>query len=177
MIYPLLWERDKSICKYPISQFVSSKHLFLQQSYITDGDYARISSFVQEASKDESWEIIERQGGKKPVGCRWIYMFKLKAVGTLVWYNTRQYKRQIENLLIEGETFTCCGLYPTISESHSREKTLAQKRWKLNYGSLHWCWWCQFSKWRKVNFKLLFILVLKPLLCESSGSIKLWGWI
>ena len=66
----------------------------------------RIPTSVQEALKDKNWvqamdeemkaleknrtwEIVERPGGKKPVGCRWIYTVKHKSDGTLDRYKAR----------------------------------------------------------------------------------------
>lgn len=35
------------------------------------------------------WEIVERQIGKKSVGCTWIYTMKHKRYGTHDWYKAR----------------------------------------------------------------------------------------
>jgi hypothetical protein len=66
----------------------------------------RIPSSVDEALKDRkwiqamdeemkalekngTWEIVERQRDKKPVGCRWIYTVKHKSDGTIDRYKAR----------------------------------------------------------------------------------------
>jgi hypothetical protein len=42
--------------------------------------------------KNDTCEIVERQGGNKPVGCRWIYTVKHKLDGTLGRYKERLMK-------------------------------------------------------------------------------------
>ena len=105
---PIALRKGKRTCiKYPISQFVSSKHLSLQhQSFIAAIDSIQIPTSVQEALKDENWvqamneemsalekngtwEIVERLGDKRPVGCRWIYTVKYPFDGTLDRYKAR----------------------------------------------------------------------------------------
>ena len=39
--------------------------------------------------KNGTWEIVERPGGKKPVGCKWIYTVKHKSDGTIDRYKAR----------------------------------------------------------------------------------------
>ena len=33
--------------------------------------------------KNETWELVDRPPGKKPVGCWWVYIMKHKAYGTI----------------------------------------------------------------------------------------------
>lgn len=49
--------------------------------------------------KKDIWEIIERRGGKKPVGCWWIYTLKQKLYDTLDRYKAR--------LMVKFYTQTC----------------------------------------------------------------------
>jgi hypothetical protein len=108
---PIALRKDKRSCpsiyRYPISQYVSTKHLSTQyQSFIAAVDSVRIPSSVDEALKDRkwiqamdeemkalekngTWEIVERQRDKKPVGCRWIYTVKHKSDGTIDRYKAR----------------------------------------------------------------------------------------
>jgi hypothetical protein len=108
---PIALRKDKRSCpsiyRYPISQNVSTKHLSTQyQSFIAAVDSVRIPSSVDEALKDRkwiqamdeemkalekngTWEIVERQRDKKPVGCRWIYTVKHKSDGTIDRYKAR----------------------------------------------------------------------------------------
>ena len=39
--------------------------------------------------KNGIWEIVERLGDKRPVGCRWIYTVKYQSDGTLDRYKAR----------------------------------------------------------------------------------------
>ena len=99
---PIALRKGKRSCaKYPISQFVSSKHLSLQhQSFISAIDSIRIPTTVQEALKDKNWvqamneemralekngtwEVVERQSEERPTRCRWIYTVKYWSNDTL----------------------------------------------------------------------------------------------
>ena len=102
-----LRKRKRSYAKYLISQFVSTKNLFLQHlSFISTIDSIKIPTSVQEALKDDNWvramneemgalernetqEIVERPKDKKEVGYRWIYTVKYQADGTLDRYKAR----------------------------------------------------------------------------------------
>ena len=105
---PIALRKGKRTCaKYPISQFVSSKHLSVQhQSFISAIDSVRVPTSVQEALKDknwiqamneemnalernETWEIVEQPMDKKIVGCRWIYTVKYRSDGMLDRYKAR----------------------------------------------------------------------------------------
>ena len=38
---------------------------------------------MKSLQKNETWELVECPPGKKPVGCRWIYIMKYKADGSI----------------------------------------------------------------------------------------------
>lgn len=85
----IVLKKDKRSCpskyRYHISQYVLFEHISMQyQNFISDIDYVRSLPHVEEAleykswvqamseemkKKEDIWEIIERRGGKKPVGC------------------------------------------------------------------------------------------------------------
>jgi len=97
----------RSCTKYPISHFVTTKHLSMQhQSFLFAIDAIRFPTSVQEALKDENWiqamneemsaleknqtwEIVDRPLDKKSVGCKWVFSLKYKSDGTLDCYKAR----------------------------------------------------------------------------------------
>jgi len=97
----------RSCTKYPISHFVTTKHLSMQhQSFLSAIDAIRVPTSVQEALKDENWiqamneemsaleknqtwEIVDRSLDKKSVGCKWVFSLKYKSDGTLDRYKAR----------------------------------------------------------------------------------------
>ena len=45
--------------------------------------------------KNGTWEIVERLGDKRPMGCRWIYTLKYKSDDTLDQYKARVVAKRI----------------------------------------------------------------------------------
>ena len=93
--------------KYLMSHYVSKHRLFeSNKSFINQLSTASIPNSVQEAladprwkaamnevmkslQKNETWELVDRPLGKKPVGCRWVYTVKHKADGTIEHFKAR----------------------------------------------------------------------------------------
>ena len=44
---------------------------------------------MKSLQKNETWELVDRLPGKKPVGCRWVYTMKHKANGTIERFKAR----------------------------------------------------------------------------------------
>ena len=44
---------------------------------------------MKSLQKNETWELVDRPLGKKPVGCRWVYTVKHKADGTIERFKAR----------------------------------------------------------------------------------------
>ncbi|KAL5548419.1 hypothetical protein UlMin_003650 [Ulmus minor] len=44
---------------------------------------------MKSLQKNETWELVDRPAGKKPVGCRWIYTVKYQADGTIERFKAR----------------------------------------------------------------------------------------
>ena len=44
---------------------------------------AAMNEEMKSLQKNETWELVDRPPGKKPVGCRWVYIVKHKADGTI----------------------------------------------------------------------------------------------
>ena len=44
---------------------------------------------MKSLQKNERWELVECPPGKKPVGCRWIYIVKYKADGSIEQFKAR----------------------------------------------------------------------------------------
>ncbi|RVW60836.1 Retrovirus-related Pol polyprotein from transposon TNT 1-94 [Vitis vinifera] len=83
--------------KYPMSNYVFNHRLSKSnKSFVNQLSTIAIPNSVQEAltdprwkaamneemkslQKNETWELVECPPGKKPVGCRWIYIVKYKA--------------------------------------------------------------------------------------------------
>ena len=53
---------------------------------------------MKSLQKNETWELVDRPPGKKPVGCWWVYTVKHKAGGTMECFKAR--------LVAEGHTQT-----------------------------------------------------------------------
>ena len=39
--------------------------------------------------KNKTWELIEFPKGKEPIGCKWLYKLKFKALGIIYKYKAR----------------------------------------------------------------------------------------
>ena len=93
--------------KYPMSHYVSN-HRFSEsnKSFVNQLSTVSIPNSVQEAladprwkvstneemkslQKNETWELVDRPLGKKPVGCQWVYIMKHKANGTIERFKVR----------------------------------------------------------------------------------------
>ena len=93
--------------KYPMSHYVSN-HYFSKsnQSFLNQLSTVSIPNNVQEALADprwkvamneemkslqenNTWELVDRPPGKKPVGCRWVYTIKYQADGTIERFKAR----------------------------------------------------------------------------------------
>ncbi|KAL6327758.1 hypothetical protein AAG906_025507 [Vitis piasezkii] len=93
--------------KYPMSNYVSNHRLSeSNKSFVNQLSTIAIPNSVQEAlvdprwkaamneemkslQKNETWELVECPPGKKPVGCRWIYIVKYKADGSIERFKAR----------------------------------------------------------------------------------------
>ena len=93
--------------KYPMSHYVSNHLLFeSNKSFVNQLSIVSIPNSVQEAladprwkaamneemkslQKNETWELVDRPPGKKPVGCQWVYTVKHKADGTIERFKAR----------------------------------------------------------------------------------------
>ena len=99
-----------------MNNYVSNHHLSeSNKSFVNQLSTIAIPNNVQEAladsrwkatmneemkslQKNETWELVECPPGKKPVGCRWIYIVKYKAYGSIEQFKAR--------LVAEGYTQT-----------------------------------------------------------------------
>ncbi|KAL5547925.1 hypothetical protein UlMin_003156 [Ulmus minor] len=50
---------------------------------------AAMDEEMKSLQKNETWELVDRPAGKKPVGCRWIYTVKYQADGTIECFKAR----------------------------------------------------------------------------------------
>ena len=50
---------------------------------------ATMNEEIKFLQKNETWELVDRPLGKKPVGCRWVYTMKHKADGTIERFKAR----------------------------------------------------------------------------------------
>ena len=50
---------------------------------------AAMNEKMKSLQKNETWELVDRPPGKKPVGCRWVYTVKHKADGTIERFKAR----------------------------------------------------------------------------------------
>ena len=50
---------------------------------------AAMNEELKSLQKNETWELVDRPTGKKPVGCRWVYTVKHKADGTIERFKPR----------------------------------------------------------------------------------------
>ena len=93
--------------KYPMSHYVSNHHLSeSNKSFVNQLSTVSIPNNVQEALADPRWkaamneemkslqknemlELVDRPPGKKPDGCRWLYIVKHKADGTIERFKAR----------------------------------------------------------------------------------------
>ena len=87
--------------KYPMSHYVSNHRLSeSNKSFINQLSIVSIPNSVQEAladlrwkaamnekmkslQKNDTWELVDRPLGKKPIRCRWVYTVKHKEDGTI----------------------------------------------------------------------------------------------
>ena len=107
-IPPIRYEPDpKAKVKYPISDHVSSQKLSKSYaSYVLQLSSVSIPSKMQEAltdarwtkameeemaalEKNATWDIVPLPKEKKTVGCRWVFVIKHKADGTIERYKAR----------------------------------------------------------------------------------------
>ena len=65
---------------------------------------AAMNEEMKSLQKNETWELVDRPLGKKPVGCRWVYTMKHKEDGTIECFKAR--------LVAKGYTQTY-GIYYT----------------------------------------------------------------
>ena len=93
--------------KYPMSHYVSNRRLSeSNKSFVNQLSTVSIPNSVQEAltdpmwkaamneemkslQKNETWELVDRPPGKKPIGCWWVYTLKHKADGTIEHFKER----------------------------------------------------------------------------------------
>ena len=93
--------------KYPMSHYVSNHRLSESNKlFVNQLSIVSIPISVQEAladprwkdamneemkslQKNETWELVDRPPGKKLVGCRWVYIVKHKADGTIEHFKAR----------------------------------------------------------------------------------------
>ena len=93
--------------KYPMSHYVSNHRLSeSNKSFVNQLSTVSIPNSVQEAladprwkaamneemkslQKNETWELVDRPPGKKPVGCRWVSTVNHKADGTIECFKAR----------------------------------------------------------------------------------------
>ena len=63
-----------------MSHYVSNHRLYKSnKSFVNQLSTVSIPNSVQEAlQKNETWELVDRPPGKKPVGCRWVYIVSTK---------------------------------------------------------------------------------------------------
>ena len=60
------------------------------QEVLTDPRWkAAMNEEMKSFQKNETWELVECLSGKKPVGCRWIYIVKYKADGSIEHFKAR----------------------------------------------------------------------------------------
>ena len=50
---------------------------------------AAMNEEMKSLQKNETWELVDRPQGKKPVGCRWVYTMKYKADGKIERFKSR----------------------------------------------------------------------------------------
>ena len=44
---------------------------------------------IRALEKNETWEVMTLQRGKKPMGCKWVFTVKYKVDGTVERYKAR----------------------------------------------------------------------------------------
>ncbi|RVW91034.1 Retrovirus-related Pol polyprotein from transposon TNT 1-94 [Vitis vinifera] len=102
-----LRKQPRSCTLHPISKFVSYNSLSAKcRAFTTNLDRIQIPKSIQEAfeilewkevvmeeiralEKNETWEVMNLPRGKKPGACKWIFIVKYKADGTVKRYKVR----------------------------------------------------------------------------------------
>ncbi|KAM1083522.1 hypothetical protein ACFX13_022331 [Malus domestica] len=105
--YPMSKPNLESNVLCPLSNYVSTSHLSeSNKSFMHQLSFVFIPNSVHEAladprwqsamneelkslKKNATWEITDLPTSKKPVGCKWVYMVKYKADGTVDHFKAR----------------------------------------------------------------------------------------
>ena len=92
---------------YPLSHFVSFQRFSLnQKSFLSTLSTIPIPNSLSEAlskrewrlskeaemdalQKNETWELVDQPSGKKPMGCKWVFVVKFKGGGSLERHKVR----------------------------------------------------------------------------------------
>ncbi|KAG8488224.1 hypothetical protein CXB51_018059 [Gossypium anomalum] len=100
-------KRTRACTKHPLHLFMSYKNLsHNHKAFLTSLNSISIPKTVFEALEDENWrnatkvevealeknktwDLVKLPEGKKPVGCRWVYIVKYKSDGSLERYKAR----------------------------------------------------------------------------------------
>ena len=61
----------------------------MQEALVDPRWKASMNEEMKSLQKNETWELVDRPPGKKPVGCRWVYIVKYKADGTIERFKAR----------------------------------------------------------------------------------------
>jgi hypothetical protein len=64
----------------------------IEEAYSSpDADFWKevIRSLMDSIMSNETWEVVERPYGCKPIGSKWVFKKKLRADGTIEWYKAR----------------------------------------------------------------------------------------
>ncbi|KAL5542564.1 hypothetical protein UlMin_010274 [Ulmus minor] len=61
----------------------------VQEALVDKRWKAAMDEEMKSLQKNETWELVDRPAGKKPVGCRWIYTVKYQADGTIERFKAR----------------------------------------------------------------------------------------
>ncbi|KAK5785024.1 hypothetical protein PVK06_039568 [Gossypium arboreum] len=106
--FPIAIRKGTKACtKHPLHLFMSYKNLsHNHKAFLTSLNSISIPKTVFEALEDENWrnamkvemealeknktwDLVKLPEGKKPVGCRWVYIVKYKSDGSLERYKAR----------------------------------------------------------------------------------------
>jgi hypothetical protein len=83
---------EKSFGDDFIVYFVHDVPKTLTDAYASsDAEYWKeaVRSEMESITANETWEVIERPAGCKPIGCKWIFKKKMRPDGTIDKYNAR----------------------------------------------------------------------------------------